>query len=857
MKKVKAAAGILCFLLMVSGLSGQNARHDPADVIVLMDTSGTVLPYYEAINKRVLQSIIAKFIRIEDVFHLLSFSAVPRYEMSQKINTEADLSRVVSRFMLLYQLGQSADFLSGINFAEQYMNKLPMQQDKILIVISDGIFNPPSSSPYRRYTGEQVKTELAKVSAAIRAKGWKVYYVKLPFPSDAVIKDLDGAFYAGKINAVGEIDRDAVDTVDARLTASGGAASAMRMSGRSTMHDDTVPSNQTLRESPAVSGKIGAIGAPRAETRGSAAAMKQNDSLAGTAAGHGDLNEVSGSGLADTGNSSAVNANSASLYVADTDAKRIFEDAVSRSGTSADTARVAAEPHTNGAVAGSNIRGGTAFSQSVQDRHAASNNGYTAGDAAVSISTLSVQTAGTDQTAAASKAASALTEDGSAHRSTQDVKEYTDVSQVFTENLGIEASRLPAEGSVTFNDDVLLLPRIVFPNEVQASGYTFRLPLTVINEAAEPIEITFQSISIELDGVGGKQTLENQIVRVEPHTTHTMRVAVTVPDSVRGEGSRQALIRLDMLQRDKPFSQAGAVLLTVTPKFAGTLLAGYWLWGVAALCLAALAAIGFIIVRRRTVAPVRYTAGVGSRQPTENRQKSMRQAHNAHGQFDTHETAERTQELHHSIGAAAETNHYSESAANATDPRESLNTFSAETAAATAITQQETALQLDYLAQEHSRNMEGRFALLNTANSRMSRRPGFGQHHHSGHISQQPPQSGMTELFVYNQTTAIGKRNIHVMKPGSRMSIGGSKNDDFFIFLVPFPANLAQIQYDGQEYCVSILKPEYFPYEKSADVERCIGRDITVVSKKGYPVTFTFRGYEDPMVKINTILTSI
>ena len=147
MKKLKTVAGILCFLLMVSGAGGQTVRHDPADVIVLMDTSGTVLPYYESINKRVLQSIITKFIRIEDVFHLLSFSAVPRYEMSQKINTEADLSRVVSRFMLLYQLGQSADFLSGITFAEQYMKKLPSQQDKILIVISDGIFNPPASSP--------------------------------------------------------------------------------------------------------------------------------------------------------------------------------------------------------------------------------------------------------------------------------------------------------------------------------------------------------------------------------------------------------------------------------------------------------------------------------------------------------------------------------------------------------------------------------------------------------------------------------------------------------------------------------------------------------------------------------------
>ena len=203
-------------------MNARATRQGAADVVVLMDTSGTVLPYYEVINRRVLQSIISKFVRIGDSFHLISFSAVPQYEMSQKINTEADLSRVVSRFMLLYQLGQSADFLSGINFAGQYMTRLPSQQEKILIVISDGIFNPPASSPYRNYTGEQVKTELAKISASIRAKGWKVYYVKLPFPSDAVIKDLDGAFYAGKLDAAGSLDRSDVDSV----MASSGTASA-------------------------------------------------------------------------------------------------------------------------------------------------------------------------------------------------------------------------------------------------------------------------------------------------------------------------------------------------------------------------------------------------------------------------------------------------------------------------------------------------------------------------------------------------------------------------------------------------------------------------------------------------------
>ena len=186
-----------------------------------------------------------------------------------------------------------------------------------------------------------------------------------------------------------------------------------------------------------------------------------------------------------------------------------------------------------------------------------------------------------------------------------------------------------------------------------------------------------------------------------------------------------------------------------------------------------------------------------------------------------------------------------------------MNTFSSQTATAAAATKSETAAQFDHLAQERSRTVEGRFTLLNSAESLINGRPGLNRGYYSGHISTKPSQSGMMELFVYNQNASIGKRNIHMMKPGSTLSIGGNKKDDFLIFLVPFPANIAQVQYDGSNYRVSILKPEYFPYESSDTIYPCIGRDITAVSKKGYHVTFTFRGYEDPIIRLNTVLTSI
>ena len=761
---------------MISALNAQTTQQDTADVIVLMDTSGTVLPYREVINKRVLQSIISKFIRIGDFFHLISFSAVPHYEMSQKIATEADLSRVVSRFLLLYQLGQSADFLSGINFAGQYMTKLPSEQEKILIVISDGIFNPPASSPYRNYTGEQIKTELAKISDSIRAKGWKVYYVKLPFPSDAVIKDLDGAFYAGKLDAEGSLDRSGVDSSSVSRTASDdtGSASSEQTGYASATGTGTNVQNKTIE---GTSGQITGNG-----TQTTNAGTGRTDTTTGRTEGSTPANDRSASNTAQEQNS-----------------------AVAATGLNSGTSLYGVNNTDTSATSG------------IRDQ----NTGNIAGSDSGQVPSTESDSAGNGP------------------------KEYTDVSQAFTENLGIEPSRLPEEGAVEFSDTVQPIPQVLFPERIETSGAAAELPLTIINEAAEPVEIQLKSVSLIAGDETQKHQLNNIIVNVPPKGKSELTIRIALPNLLRREGRHHTDIRLDIMQQDKTFAQAATVLLTVKPTFVQSLLDSNFIWILIAVAVFILILLLFILIRRhRASEPVIYAARVVEEQSKVKRQSNtVRQT-----DFNREQRA---------VLTSSEKKYYSEQSANKTDPRDTLNTFGSQTATAAAVTKTETAAHFDHLAQERSRTAEGRFTLLNSAESHMNGNLGLNRGYYSGHISTKPSQSGMMELFVYNQNTLIGKRNIHVMKPGTRLSIGGSKNDDFLIFLVPFPVNIAQVQYDGSDYRVSILKPEYFPYETSNTIYPCMGRDITAVSKQGYHVTFTFRGYEDPMIRLNTILTSI
>ena len=237
----------LCLFLFVlfTPIFAQNNAKTNAEIVILMDTSGTILPYYEDINNRVLSEINDKFVRKGDTVHVLSFNADARYEMSQKINSEKDMSRVVSRFLLLYQLGKSSDFLTGLQYARQYGSNLPDTKEKILIIISDGIFNPPESSPYKNYTDDQIKNEIGLLAGSIRKKGWKVYYVKLPYPADAVIRGLDGQEFYNPGNGYAGTGSGGSDTQGAGNGGSGTQGTGSSTGGSSTSGTDQGGSGDT------------------------------------------------------------------------------------------------------------------------------------------------------------------------------------------------------------------------------------------------------------------------------------------------------------------------------------------------------------------------------------------------------------------------------------------------------------------------------------------------------------------------------------------------------------------------------------------------------------------------------------
>lgn len=717
MKKFKR---LLALIIMGSALSSIFAAG--ADIVVLMDSSGTILPWFDEINSRILVDITKKFVREGDTFHLVSFNSRVNLEIAQPVETEADLSKIVSRFMLLYPLGQNSDFLSGLQYILQYVSSLDPQRQKIVIIISDGIFNPPTSSRYAAYTPDQVRAELSDVARRIRGSGWSVYYIKLPFPQNAEIRTLDG-----------------------NLLASTSAGDSAKASGVKTAEGDAK-------------------------------------------AADGNKNSAQGASQNSTG------------------------------------------------------------------------------------------------------------QDSSAHQ-------YYDVSKEFTSDLDIKASPLPEKDvPITFVDQVFAMPQVTFPADLGKRGRFFILPLKVTNDSNS-------SVNMELSGVytGNDVNIlaENSFLNLSSHSSGTLRAQINLPDTTP-KGSQDINMRLQFSDNLRVLPQSATVHLTVTGFSFGQFFrtGSSVLFAVIIIVIAVLLVLFLILfVMRKTAKPASdairtanvnavargdaqvvsgETAAVAGAAYSSTARLPARSATvAATGQTKVSSAADSSVILN-TAAAQAESSSGSKGisaqAAKATNAAASSVLAEAATSAQVSgrqnvefhsekkeyPTRTAAAAKLDVsgsmtaLTAQQTEDKNERLSVL--ANAAVKRVPKAQGSRKGANANEQIEIRGsariMVELDVRHQNPNVGKRNVHMIKAGSRLSVGGGQSS-FLVFLVKFPARIAELRFDGVTCSLAILKPEYFPNETENLITDCIGKSFTILSDHGYEVTFGFKVYEDPVAKLNRLLTSI
>jgi hypothetical protein len=168
---------ILPFVLLV--LVAAAALASDVDLVVVMDTSESMFPYFEDLRNYLIEDLLEEKLHRGDTFHLLSFSGSPELETAVPLADERAAEKAFGRLALLHPLGRYTDLIAALRFVHQYVRQLPEGNAKTVLLLTDGIHDPPPGSP-NRLPPEEVRAAVRAAAEAIRREGWTVQVLKVP-----------------------------------------------------------------------------------------------------------------------------------------------------------------------------------------------------------------------------------------------------------------------------------------------------------------------------------------------------------------------------------------------------------------------------------------------------------------------------------------------------------------------------------------------------------------------------------------------------------------------------------------------------------------------------------------------------
>ncbi len=151
------------------------------DTIVLLDTSESMFGYFNSSVDYLIQDIIKNQLKQGDTFHLLSFADTPEYEISKKIRTSKDIESILSRILLLKPLGKYTDLISALEYLNNYAGSLSPATRKKIIILTDGIHDPPPSAV--PISEQEVIRKVRLITDNMKRQGWDVSLVRFPLPA--------------------------------------------------------------------------------------------------------------------------------------------------------------------------------------------------------------------------------------------------------------------------------------------------------------------------------------------------------------------------------------------------------------------------------------------------------------------------------------------------------------------------------------------------------------------------------------------------------------------------------------------------------------------------------------------------
>jgi Mg-chelatase subunit ChlD len=172
--KLKALIVVVILLGVAAGLWSEGI-----DVVVMVDTSESMFPVFDDVVDYLLRDLLENRLHTGDSFHLLSFADSPEQEIQLDIEDRADITEVIDRILLLKPLGQYTDLIAAVDFLYEYTRGIAPQNRKLILLLTDGIHDPPPGSP-NQLDEEGVVARLLESSEKINREGWDVHILRMP-----------------------------------------------------------------------------------------------------------------------------------------------------------------------------------------------------------------------------------------------------------------------------------------------------------------------------------------------------------------------------------------------------------------------------------------------------------------------------------------------------------------------------------------------------------------------------------------------------------------------------------------------------------------------------------------------------
>jgi len=197
MRRGLAAALLSSGLLMPAAANAARERTGSIDAFVVLDESGSMKPIFSKVTAYLAEGIVRDYLEPRDYLCVIGFSDLPHVRVSQQLSSAAEKDNLVELLRNLNVVPQGyTDMGRALEATLQQLERLAdPSHEQVLLILTDGLNQPPRESPYFSPLRPDSGVGLAPPSGfnpgflaqvqRLAAKGWRVHVVGIGADTDA------------------------------------------------------------------------------------------------------------------------------------------------------------------------------------------------------------------------------------------------------------------------------------------------------------------------------------------------------------------------------------------------------------------------------------------------------------------------------------------------------------------------------------------------------------------------------------------------------------------------------------------------------------------------------------------------